>query len=427
MNILIFSDSAWDDTNSLGNTMSNFFDGDVWNNSTFSNIYLRNAQPNNKVCKRYYRMTVFDMLKHHFNKEKIGAEFKYEYSNKEDVKSIKARNEQKYINFLHKHSLKVIYCIIDFFFRKKRWINKKFEKFVNEIKPDIVFSFLNTVSMLNPFVEYIKKNTNSKVVTFIADDVYGAYNNKPILLRKKYLNEMKNIINNSDKIYAISAELCETYSKIYNKNITILYKGCTIDLPLKRKINEKIKFVYAGNLLYGRDEILSKIAKAIEKYNKIGQSAILEIYTNTPITSELEQKLNVDGSSIIMGKRSYEEIKKIMNDAEYNLHVESFEKNNIEKVKYSFSTKIIDCLQSGSSFIGIGPSSISSIKYINKIPGAYVIDSINNIEDEIVKLIKKKGEILTNAKKIREYATEFHDNCKNQMKLKKEFEKLLEN
>ena len=43
MKILVFSQMVWDDTNSLGNTMSNFFDGKSWENDSFYHIYMRNA------------------------------------------------------------------------------------------------------------------------------------------------------------------------------------------------------------------------------------------------------------------------------------------------------------------------------------------------------------------------------------------------
>lgn len=424
MNILVFSDSAWDDTNSLGNTMSNFFYGDTWKNDNFSNIYLRNAKPNNKVCKKYYRMTIFDMVKHFFNKEKIGFEFDYENENKQIENTSKEKSEQKLINILHKYSIQPIYYFMDWIYRKEKWNNKKLKKYISDFKPDIVFSFLTNVSILNPFVEYIKKNTNAKVIVFIADDVYGQYTRRNALFRKKYLKDMENIINNSDIIYAISNELCEEYGKIYNKEIKLLYKGCKFNYPVKSEINSIIKFVYAGNLLYGRDKILAKIAKAIEKCNKNEPKAFLEIYTGTNINEDLEKSLNIENSSSIMGKRNYEEIKQIMNNAEYNLHVESFDCKNMEDVKYSFSTKIIDCLQSGSTCIGIGPSNISSIKYINKIPGAYVIEDLEKIEANIYELIENKDQILNNAKIIREYALEKHDIDKNQIKLRNDFERI---
>lgn len=67
-----------------------------------------------------------------------------------------------------------------------------------------------------------------------------------------------------------------------------------------------------------------------------------------------------------MGPRSYDEIKHIMHEADVVLHVESFDEKSIETVKYSFSTKIIDCLQSGSQILGVGPSGIASIEYLKK-------------------------------------------------------------
>ena len=77
MNILIFSDAVWDDTNSFGNTCSNFFDGETWEKDAFYNIYMRNAMPKNNVCSNYYCISIMDMIKNYFHKEKIGKEFIY--------------------------------------------------------------------------------------------------------------------------------------------------------------------------------------------------------------------------------------------------------------------------------------------------------------------------------------------------------------
>ena len=419
MNILVFSNSAWDDTKSLGNTMSNFFSGDIWKKDNFSNIYLRNAMPNNNVCKDYYRMTLLDMMKNSFSKEKIGKHFILKDDNTKI--SLKSKKEQKYIDIIHKYSLNLVYVLADYFFRRKKWLTNNLKKYIKEKKPDIVFAFLSDVAILKPLIKYIKDNTGAKVVLFAADDVYGAYRSEFYYRRKKLRKEFGDIVNMSDQLYGISKELCNVYSEKFNKNFKILYKGCTFDFPKKQKVNDNIKFVYAGNLFYGRLEILSEIAKAIKKCNKKDNKASLEIYTAATITDEIKNKLNIPGISTIMGKREYEEIKRIENKADYVLHVESFEKKNIELVKYSFSTKIIDCLQSGSCLVGIGPRSISSIKYINNIPGAYVIYKIEDIDKEIEKLILNKNDIVENSNKTREFAIKNHEITKNQNKLRQDF------
>ena len=429
MKILVFSDSAWDDTNALGNTLSNWFSGDIWKCDSFANIYFRNSFPNNSICNSYFKITIFDMVKHYFKNNKIGVSFKTGNNNIEIISKNNLNFEKKCINLVHKIKSNFIYSIMDYLFRKEKWINTKLINYVKDFNPDIVFAFLTSVSSLNSFVKYIKNNTDSKVVIFIADDMLNIYNNKPKYQKKLLIRDMQNIITNSDKIYAISDKIKEEYMIKYNKNIDILYKGCNFKYDVKNTINNPLEFVYAGNLLYGRDKVLSIIAKSIDKYNTISNKrvAILKIYTSDYIDTSLKKELCIGESSFVMGKKNYDEIQRIMNLADFNIHVESFDKQNIEKVRYSFSTKIIDCLQSGSNFIGIGPDTINSIQYISKIPGVTIINQIDSIEESIFKLVKNKNQIIDNSNKIRTYAKKYHDSNKTQKRIRKEFLKLIEN
>lgn len=421
MKILVFSNSEWDNTNSLGNTLSNFFEGEIWKNDDFYNIYMRNSLPNNNVCQNYYRMSLIDMIKHYFNREIIGNEFIY--TNDYNINNIN-RSEKSVINFIHKFSIKWIYSFADYIYSKKKWINKKFINYIKSIDPDIFFSFLTDVSMLDPMIEFMKNNTNAKIILFIADDVYGSY--KTNKNRKMLESKFKNIISNADRVYTISDEMAIEYNKLFHKPMFILRKGCSFDFKVKSMINNPIRFVYAGNLLYGRIDILSKIAMAIDANNKLNdKKAILEIFTPAIISDDIRAKLEIDGSSIIKGKRSYSEIKKIMNDADYNLHVESFDDEQINLVRYSFSTKIIDCLQSGSSIFAIGPKNISSIKYIKKIPGSIVCEDLNKVESIIFELINNNC-IIKNSKLIRKFAIENHLIKNIQSNLKNDFFHLIE-
>ena len=256
---------------------------------------------------------------------------------------------------------------------------------------------------------------------FIADDVYGAIDNVA-WYRQCYLRkEFEKCIEYSDKLYAVSEEMCELYEQRFNKPVEVLYKGCDLSTEPKGFLNEPIKIVYAGNLYYGRDDTLAELAKALEKINSTKTVAKLEIYTGATITSEIERKLNIVGSSEIMGSRPYNEIKEIMKNADIVLHVESFEEKQKELVKYSFSTKIIDCLQSGNVVLGIGPSNIASIEYLKKIDGAFVIDDMDNIFDSISKILNEKNYIKRKCKKgLVNFAKENHELTVVREKLKED-------
>lgn len=193
----------------------------------------------------------------------------------------------------------------------------------------------------------------------------------------------------------------------------------------KNYVNNPLQFVYAGNLLYGRDEVLSVIAKCLADINNSSPKAELNIYTNTPITPELSSKLNVVDSSVLYGARPYDEIMEIMKKADVVLHVESFDPKQINLVRYSFSTKITDCLQSGSVLMAIGPNGISSIEYPKTIPGAIVVENVSELSEVIVSLAKKPESLIERAKKSNEFALKNLDVSVVRNNLKNDFKHII--
>ena len=173
-----------------------------------------------------------------------------------------------------------------------------------------------------------------------------------------------------------------------------------------------------------RRKEMTQVAEALEKINQDGQKAVLEIYTGTTITEQLRQKVEKGSSSRIMGSRPYEEIKRIMHDADVVLHVESFEEKQKDTVRYSFSTKIIDCLQSGAQVLGIGPEGIASVEYLKKVDGAVVVDQQSLIGKAVAEL-SQTSKLLENAGRTRQYALQNHEQQAVQEKLRRELEELL--
>lgn len=422
MNILVFSEAAWDDKNSFGNTVSNFLCGKVWENDNFCNFYARKQMPDNKNNISYYNLSAVDIVKGIFKARIEGCSFQTETIHSVQ-KTLDFANDQerKNIDKLHQHKNEFIYYGHELVWRSRLWLNRYFKNFISKNEPDILFAFATSPYILWPLIQYLKKQTHCKVVLLVADDVYGSYE-RCAACRKGYLKrELKKCIDAADKLYGISDEMSELYEKQFAKPVETLYKGCDFSREPKQYLKRPLRFVYAGNLLWGRDDTLAAVAEALEKINQDGRKAALEIYTGATITEQLKQKLNKGSSSRIMGSRRYDEIKQIMHDADVVLHVESFQKAAIEMVRYSFSTKIIDCLQCGSQVLGIGPAGIASINYLKKVDGVIVIDNQKQVESTIAQLIQQ-GNMLENAKKTRQYALLKHEQNEVQKKLREGFE-----
>ena len=415
MRVLILSNIEWADNNAFGNTMSNLFSGvsDV----DIASLYRRSSLPNNDVCKKYYRISNSSIIKNFFSPQKIGDYF--EYSDYKPV-TITGNSEKKAISFIHKHKLNgIIYFIEDMLYDTKKWENNNFKKFINDFNPDIVFSFTKASKTHLLFLNIIKKYVpDSKIVTFIVDDICSVFSSNK---HKKIIEEQ---LKQASKIYAITPSLKKKYEKLFDVEIDILTKGCDFSFSVTEKQNHTKTIVYAGNLLYGRDKTLIKLGQEIKLHNDISKDKLLlKIYSPTVVDTEIINRMNISGASEFLGAKSYDEILKILNSADVVLHVESFEEEQKKVVKHSFSTKITDCMQSGSVLFSIGAKGLASIDISSEIPGTFVAHSYNEIGDVVKKIAGT--DLYENAKKIREYAIENFAIEKIQEKIITDFKNIL--
>lgn len=422
MNFLFFSQAAWDNKNSVGNTFSNWFDGSAWKNDRFFHIFARKNIPDNHMNIVYYNLSAIDIIRGVV----LGKEKAQIFTSNDIGKTAKsdaiaeANKEQKRITELHSKKIDVFYAVHEMIWRSRVWVDKQFRQFIQNTSPDIFFAFATSPYILWPLIQYLKKHTQCKIILLVADDTYGSYDNYAFYRRGYHKRELKNCIMAADKLYGISDEMSELYQQRFGKPVTTLYKGCDLSEEPKHYLNNPLKFVYAGNLFWGRDDVLAELASALETINTDSVKARLEIYTGATITPDLEKKLNRGENSRIIGSRSYDEIKQIMHNADVVLHVESFDPKQVEVTKYSLSTKIIDCLQSGTQVLGIGPSGLASIEYLKKVDGAVVVDCKEKITDNVESLLCSSEAFLQNAEKTRMYAIQSHELGIVQRKLRDE-------
>ena len=424
MNILFFSQAAWDNKNSVGNTFSNLFEGDIWSNDMFFHMFARKKVPDNRIKAYYYHISAADIVRGLLKNQNKAQESFEEGGHKQASVENADQKEQRHIDNLHKGNHEFLYYLHEAVWRSRLWRDKQFDRFIKKASPDILFAFATSPYILWPLIQYLKKHTTCKVVLLVADDVCGSYDRCAFYRRGYLRRELENCILAADKLYGISDEMSELYANRFGRPVATLYKGCDLTMEPKQYLNQPLRFVYAGNLLWGRADTLAQVAEVLEKINQDGQKAVLEVYTGTTVTEELRQRLEKDSTSRIMGSRPYEEIKRILHEADVVLHVESFEKSQQETVRYSFSTKIIDCLQSGAQVLGIGPAGIASIEYLKKVDGAAVIDRQERVMEAVEDLIRQ-GTMPENAKRTRQYALQKHERNAVQEKLRNDFKTLL--
>lgn len=396
MRVLTLSNIEWSDSNAFGNTMSNFF-SDV-PDIELASLYRRSSNPVNSVCKKYYKIPVSSLVKNFLSPRKIGKCFEMDASQSTELS---VNNEQKAIGLVHKLKLnRIIYVAEDLLFTTKKWDNDRFRTFLKEFDPEVVFSFAKASKTHLLFLNTVKKYCpDCKHVAFIVDDIYAAFNSK------KYKRIISKQLKLASKIYAITPSLKRKYEELFDVDIDVLTKGCDFSFPVKEKHNTVKTIVYAGNLLYGRDKTLIKLGQEIKAHNENSdKKLLLKIYSPTIVDESVRNAMCIKGASEFMGAKPYGEIVEILNSADVVLHVESFNEEQKKIVMHSFSTKITDCMQSGSVLFSIGPEEVASIEASKNITGAFCATRLEEIDKTIKKIAD--ADLNENAKAIRAYAEE---------------------
>lgn len=405
--ILTISTNAWDDSLCTGNTFSNFLG--FCQESEVANIFCRAEIPNNSICKKYYRITEKDIFFSVKNGLKAGGKYNLETA---ESNSNKTSIENNYYSYFTNFRPTLFLFLREMMWGLGTWKSDELNQFIDEFQPNIIYMHGHNNFYTHKILKYCHKRSNAKVVLFFGDDMYSYKSKNPFVnIYQFYLRKwLNNSIAYADLLYGGTKEICLEYSKIFNKRFDVLYKGCSFNKDSKQDDNnEQIKFVYTGNLLYGRWKVLAKLANQIATINNSKQYFELCIYTQTPLTAEMNKCLNIKGVSTVYGKILYKEVKTVLRQADIVLHVESFLKNEIKKTRLSFSTKIIDCLQSGSCVMAIGPYNISSINYLISTEACIVVTKMNELNVTINNLKNNRHMIEEYANKMQLFAYANHD------------------
>lgn len=430
--ILVISKNAWNNSNSFGNTATNFFSN--WNDWEFANIYCRTDIPNNDICKKYFRISESDLIKNLFKRDKIGKVVSYEeLKNETEINSnINVSKGKRLYDYFRNHRWTLLLWAREVLWSVSNWKNNKLKKFVIDFNPDIIYMPVGDCFYTYNILSFVSKISNAKIVLMIADDIYSLkqfslsplYWINRIILRKK----IRNSINKASICYSMSDIQIEELRHEFGNKFKILRKGASInkmDVNKYNKSNNILKFVYTGNVTLGRWETLGAIGDVINSLNEDGIKAELNIYSTNILTKRMKRKLNSSNEVKFMGALSPQRVKEVQQEADVVIHAESFKLRNRLKTRLSFSTKLVDYFQSGNCILAVGPDNINSIDYLKKNDAAIIVTDLEKLQDSIKKIIDNPIVIKEYRSKALKCAINNHDINKIHKSLKEDFESLI--
>ncbi len=365
MKILTLSATPWNTSNSFGNSYSNIFD-DI-EGIEVANIYCSYGTANGKLVKRSYQMTMSSLIRNMINKkEPSGKEIPV--GNGEEQSS----TVTKMHDFGSKNRFRIFFFIKDMIWKIGRWKTQALKDFIDDFKPDVLFVPIYFSSYLNDILQFIKEYTDVPMLGYISDDCYTLkqFSLSPLywIERLYKRRKVKKSINQCEILYVISEVQKREYEKIFTPSCKILTKCADFSddrKPAFKEPDEVLKMVYAGNISKGRYQILAELAKATERLNENGKIIEFDIYTLSPLKDKQRACLSTD-SVHLHPPVSYNEIREIQRNSDILVHVEGFSLKEKLAVHQSFSTKIVDYLETNRCIFAIGDDYCSSIQYFIK-------------------------------------------------------------
>lgn len=387
MRVLFISASPIQKEISIGNTFLNVFSG--VENVEFAGICTREGTPDPAVS-RCYCITEKMLIRSLCGKGAAGAEIACSPTASVEAPKV----EDNTARFVKTKRWNIFFLMQNLLWTLGRWKTTSLKAFVEDYQPDVIFTVLSEKIYLNRLILHIAAITGKKLMVYAWDNNYSLkrLSFSPFDWIGHFCNRryMRKVAKKADKLYVISEVQKTDYEKAFRKPCTVITKGedFSADPPVKTTSASPMRLVYTGNLYANRWKSLGMLASALERVNRNGVRAQLHIYSATPLTEAMKKALEIDGTSMLMGRVSSDEVERIQKEADILVHAEATDLKNRLTVRQSFSTKLVDYFRMARPIVAVGPKDIASIKYLVDYDTAVTADNEQELFEKLSVLLK---------------------------------------
>lgn len=422
------SSEVWNDRINGNNVTTNWFEG---MQAEFANIYASPGVPYNQCCKKYFQITDLMMLKSILSGKRAGKILSDSDTDiGMDLNEAEAEPKRLY-TFLKSISGDFLRLV-----RELLWLMGKYDvdalkKFIDDFKPDVIFSERMASCKMLRLEKIVAGITDAPIFAFTGDDEYSLRQLKfspffwmnRIMVRKM----LRQMVKKYKIYYTLSEEQKVYYEKEFGCRCEILRKcGESATEYNPHKVHKPVKMIYAGKFYCNRWKMLAKIVDVLKEINCDETKIILEIYTRDIPTKQQKKLLDDGKNSFIKGGVSQEKLKRIYQNADVALHVESIDRKNRLATRLSFSTKIIDCIFSGCAVMAFCWNQHSGWTYLKREDAAICVSSEEELRHELKKICRNPSYVDQYAKKAYLCGRKNHRKEEVQKKLLKDFKAVIE-
>lgn len=296
---------------------------------------------------------------------------------------------------------------------------------LREIQPDCVYALLGNYWLTRVTVD-VCRDLNLPFYLHVTDDYAGPlYANSPLRdwLAGASRLAFEEAVSESAGRAAISPVMAEEYQRRYGRPwdwFTTLIDPQEYQ-PLPRSGDTKaLRLVYAGGLKLGRDQVLLRLADALQAFCKhSGASAVLDVFGAYVSTAATGQRLEDHPLVRMRGWADPSTLPTTFHQSDILVHVESPDPAIAAYTRWSFSTKLSQYMMAGRPILGVGPADLGSMEMIRRTrSGVTISDAELQTTDRLAEFLTDKAALHHYANQGREWAEEWFDVSKGRARFR---------
>lgn len=391
--LLIVSRLVWND-NSTSNTLTNLFED--YDPNKIARIYIETKQPHTKCCHSFFQISEYSLIKRIFIWKTVTGRIIDESA---CINIVEANSQKKVSNseaslmtFVRSHRSWIFTYLREFLWAFNGWKTKELQNFIEDFNPDIIWLDGSPLILMNRLNNYVKKIANKPSVTFLMDDVYRYESCSGIMdkIYKYFLRKhVRETVKKCQHVFVSSPKMATVYSQIFGVQCTFIAKSLdtsTLIADAYSNYKEPIRLIYLGNVLYGRFDTLTTIAKYVNEINKNDLRIMLDVYSDSIVSRKAKFSFLKNKGVRFLPAVPYNQVPGLIDNSDVQVFVEDMDGKYKNIASLSFSTKIVDYLVSGKAILAVGPQGIAPIEYFRNEDAALVANSHEELRECLMSL-----------------------------------------
>ena len=366
-----------------------------WERESIAQIFSNPRTPVKGQCGTLYQITDYRLLQRwKGGKTDPGKIYIYDElpdSNESAAIADESKTAGGMYRFGSRHSA-FTHLLRGLLWRRKFWRTPQLLEWLDGFSPECVFLSFSDDYFIPRIALFVARRYNIPIVSSIGDDYYYnlRFSLNPLywLYKLTYRRLIRRVFAWRGSANYISDKIRDKYNSGFGLDGQTVYLSSTVERKPFAPVNTGAPLItYFGNIRMGRNRSLNDIGNAL---GCINPSYVLEVYSG-----ERDPRYYgiFDGNPNIRfgGSVPYEEVQRKMACSDVTVIVEGFEPKDIDRSRYSLSTKAADALASGSAILAYGSAECGIIDYMKSTHAAFVCSDRSLLGQTIRDMLSSPG------------------------------------